>query len=175
MDLGFLLPAIAGALGVAAVTWLVNRPNAKRRRSEMRFGPGMMTLLAIASVFFLGLGIGMVLGIVPGRDTEKLWVRMIFLGFGTLSLFSFLDGLTRRLRWDKQGVEFQRFLNAPARRDWDDLTGLTYHSFGQFWRVQFKDGSGFGFSETMSGAHAFLRYARDRGLLADEEVDASGE
>lgn len=173
MSIGYtLLITFISALGVAIMIAWVNSPSPRQARSrEIAYGFGMMTFLGIFSLAFLALGIGMVLNVIPGRGTQNIWTQATFLGLGTLGLYSFLDGLTRRLVWDTDGVVVRKYLSRPHARPWADVVSVHYHALGQYYRLGFSDGTGFGFSETMRGANAFLNVAQDRGLLPTIPVD----
>ncbi len=165
------LPVIAVMIALPLMVAAVNRPGARAART-ITYGPAMMLFWLIGGGGFMALGLAMVLGILPGQGTENWWVRGIFLFFGTLTLGTFFDGLTRRLSWDDQGLVTRKYLERETRHDWRDVKSVTFNALASLWIIRFADGSGFSFNEFMKGGHAFLREAHARDFIPTLDDEA---
>jgi hypothetical protein len=71
------------------------------------------------------------------------------------------DALIRRIEWDDRKVRFRRW-NSDHTVSWSDIVELQEKSFPPHMRIAFRDGSGFGFSETMNGSRYFMRMLERR-------------
>ena len=155
---------VTAAIVLPLLLWAVNRRRpGERPRSAAKAGPIMMAIMALCLLLFGVPGVLMVLGKLPGKDTDELWVQAIFLGFALLALFSLADGFVRRLAWSPDGLEARNWKGSRARA-WSDVASIDYKPGTQAWRVGFRDGTGLALSEFMSGARDFLEEARSRGI-----------
>jgi hypothetical protein len=168
-----MLPALAVMILLPLMVAWINRPKTNEPRILV-YGAGMMAFWLIGGGAFMAAGLAMVFGVLPGRGTDVWWVQAIFLGFGTLTLCVALDGLTRRLRWDDQGLAARKYLEREKHHIWEDVTSVTFNAVGSYWVIRFADGTGFSFSEFMRGAHEFLRTCHARGLIAASGDETSG-
>lgn len=80
--IGFFAAAICAPL----ILWAVNRrkPGAARR-NVAKAGPIVMALMGAAVLLFGGPAVLMVLGLLPGKDVDELWVQLVFAGFALLA------------------------------------------------------------------------------------------
>ncbi len=153
-----LIGGVAATAALPLIVWAVNRPRPGRPEFRVaRFGAGMMAFLLLSTLLFGIPFVLMLADLLPGKDTDQWWVRAIFGGFAGLSLLCFLDGLVRRLAWSDGGIVARNW-RGERRATWSEIDAIDYRPGMQFWRIALP-GGGFGFSETMRGAHAFLEEA----------------
>lgn len=158
----YVLPAVAGVLGVLFLSWISNRPKPGVHRCQASmWGTG----LCLAGGAALGAGLISVLTQTDRADglNDQPWLPVVLGGLSVLLLWSAADGMFRRIEWDARTVSFRRLFAAPRTAEWSEIASVHYRPFTQSFRIGLADGTGFGMSEMTLGLREFLadveRYA----------------
>jgi hypothetical protein len=116
----------------------------------------------VLSLLMTALAVVVWLGILNGAMADNVWISAVF--FSVIAVLFWLgsyDALIRRIEWDDRKVRFRRW-NSDHTVSWSDIVELQEKSFPPHMRIAFRDGSGFGFSETMNGSRYFMRMLERR-------------
>jgi len=162
----YIIPMLAGGVGTLLVIWLVNRSSEDSSRCK--------TGAFVQFIYFIGIVMGCMglwLTLVPNDPSDRLndevWLPWAMVVMIAVFSWVFLDSLFREITWDNNQIVFKK-LGSPQRwASWDDLTSIRYKPIAQYWRIGFKDGSGFAFSEIMSDSKTLLEACERHGLKLD--------
>jgi hypothetical protein len=151
----YALPAIAGALGVAFLSWISSRPRPGVRRCQASV---WVTGLCLSGGAALGAGLIFVLTQAGRTDAlnDQPWLPFVLAGFSAALLWAAADAMFRRIEWDDRKVVFRKMFAAPRTAAWSEIASVHYHPLMQMFRVGLADRTGFGISEMTIGLREFL-------------------
>jgi len=156
------LPAIAGALGVAFLSWISSRPRPGVRRCQASVwvtGPCRVGGAALCA--------GLIFVLTQAGRTDDLndqpWLPFVLAGFSAALLWAAADGMFRRIGWDGRKVVFRKMFAAPRAAAWSGIASVHDHPLMQMFRVGLAGRTWFGISEMTISLREFLadveRYA----------------
>ena len=88
---------------------------------------------------------------------DDAWLKPFFICTVFVFMWFTPDTYCRRVTWDDEGLIIKRFLRPEKHVIWSDVSGLEYKPFAQYWRLGFKDGTGFMFYDMMKGSKEFIQ------------------
>ncbi len=167
MDMDELLSQLAReAATEAAEKGLADHVNRERPGepppSSVHNGPTLKILGVLASAAMVLLAIATVWSVAVGQPIDGAWFVVPF--FSAIAIWlclSCYDGFVRRIEWNKTEVRFRKW-NGERVMSWSDIIGFEQKSYPPHVRIAFRDGTGFGISETMKGSRYFMRIIERR-------------
>lgn len=150
----YALPALGGGLVVYFLIYFAQKPTEKKCYAAwpvnlIMVGGTLMFAIVTWTIFFNN----------PPDDglNDDLWLKPAFIIIVLIFLWMTPDTYFRRVFWNDQGVTIKRFLRSTKFVEWENITELTYKPFAQYWRLGFKDTSGFMFYDMMKGSKEFIQ------------------
>lgn len=161
--------AVNEAAGKAFADHVNRRKPGEPPPSSVHNGPTLKILGVLACAIMVPLAAATVWTVAAGQPIDGAWfVVPFFCGVAVWLCFSCYDGFVRRIEWNATEVRFRRW-NGERVMSWDDIVGMEQKSYPPHVRIAFRDGTGFGISETMKGSRYFMRILERR--LGPEATD----
>lgn len=165
MSLGDLLSSLAGrivreAAGDAALRGVADHINHRKPGeappTSVHNGWATRTVGVASCAVMIALAAFVMWSIVIGRPIDGAWVAGPFFSAVAIWLcISTYDAFVRRVEWNDTDVRFRSWTGERIVR-WEDIVNAEDRSHPPHVRIGFRDGTGFGISETMRGSRYFL-------------------
>ena len=154
----YILPALGGGFGVFFLIQLAQKPTDKKEcfaRWPVNF------IMILGTLMFLALTWGVFFDNPPDDGlNDEAWLKPTFIIVDLIFLWFTPDTYFRRISWNDEGLTLKRFLRSERFVKWTDVSNLEYKEFFQYWRIGFKDGSGFIFYDMMRGSKELIEEYR---------------
>lgn len=125
------------------------------------------TFCVVVSVFFVPLLLLIIWFVATARPLEQaVMVVPLCGGIAIWMCLTTFDTFVRRIEWTETEVRFRKW-NSDRTVAWDEIVGLEEKWHPPHTRIAFRDGSGFGITETMRGSRYFM-------ALVERRLDPDG-
>jgi hypothetical protein len=167
MDMDELLSQLAReAATEAAENALADHVNRRKPGepppSSVHTGPTLTILGVMGCAIITLIAVAAGSSVAVGQPIDGAWFVVPF--FSAIAIWMCLscyDGFVRSIEWNTTDVRFRKW-NGERAMSWDDILGFDEKSYPPHVRIAFRDGTGFGISETMKGSRYFLRILERR-------------
>ncbi len=152
--------AVTDAISEAAERGLANRAN-RRKPGEpaptfVQYGRATRIVTAVTCALLGSILAFMAIAVAGAEPLKDALILTPFFGAIAIGMsIAGYDTFVRRVDWDDRKVRFRSW-NRDRDILWTDITSLKNIPYQRSWRVGFRDGTGFGISETMPGSRYFL-------------------
>ena len=150
----YILPALGGFFAV----YFLNR-SASKHLDENECYSGFLVNLVMLGGTIMFIIVAWVLFFANQPDdglNDEAWLKPAYICVVLIFLFFTPDTYMRRISWDEEQLTIKRFLRPTKVVKWNDIDGLKYYAFFQYWRLGFKDGTGVMFYDLMKNSQKLI-------------------
>ena len=159
-SLRYLLPAIAGGLGVFI---LIVTAQSTKNNNKCDFGIAPLSILLLGTIIFTYGAYALFFENQPNDGlNDDVWLKPFFIMASIIFIGFTLDSWKRQILWSNEGLKVKRFLRPDLFISWNEVEDLNYNDWTQWWKLKFTDGRSVIFYDMMRGSKHLIHECNHR-------------
>ena len=155
---GVISGLIGGAIAVAVTAYVSRKVGRSGEPGQLRFG-GFMWILGFGCLALALLPVA--LTVWGGDDKELVAKLLLFIGFGTGTIYCFGEVAFVHGTFDEEGIYFSTPWTGKKREKWADLVSIELNDWCSWYTLTFSSGSKIRLSRYLEGHLSALEVAEE--------------